>query len=615
MSLLQMFRLMSITFLNRFLPHQQSEIFFDLDPFYQQWINIEGYPVLASANVSPYAIKEAAWQIWQMIGHRPNLLQIIAQNQIRFSIIAHNEVTSDIPELGKYLVPHFFYNVRNRGGNCARLCATVFGPEETLLNDYVYSVLIHEFAHALHEEGVNRIDPEFDNQLRATYNEAMAKGLWRDTYASTNFSEYWAEGVGSWFHANAGNTVTTRAALKTYDPGLAILIAEVFGDYDWRYTLPAARTHLPHLQGFNPQEAPRGIKWPPGVLESYEELRNPAINERNEWISLSPYDPSLISILKDSRTRGGRTDILWVNLSGAELLLYHVHPDGTETLARRSSPNDAITQFTMEVGGLFLVKDLTGRNIAVFQAVEKTGRAFVAPTLHLITPGLSKVSGDNQSSVAGAVLSTPFVVEVRDENGSALEGISVTFTVTTGNGTLSVTHTTTDENGRAESTLTLGPNLGATTVEVSATGMGETVAFNTVADAAVDIPDANLLAAIHKALGKASSATITTSDMARLTELNARNASISDLTGLEGATHLTKAGSCSQHCIGSLAVDRINQLDISAAFGQPCFGSLAFGRLNEPDSAASSGKSNIGSLAFGRLNEPDTAGTCTQQHL
>ena len=49
----------------------------------------------------------------------------------------------------------------------------------------------------------------------------------------------------------------------------------------------------------------------------------------------------------------------------------------------------------------------------------------------------------------------------------------------------------------------------------------------------VDIPDTNLRAAIEKALGKASGATITTEDIAYLTRLSALFANISDLTGLE----------------------------------------------------------------------------------
>ena len=36
---------------------------FELDPFYQQWIDVGGFPVVASEKVNPYALKEAAWQI------------------------------------------------------------------------------------------------------------------------------------------------------------------------------------------------------------------------------------------------------------------------------------------------------------------------------------------------------------------------------------------------------------------------------------------------------------------------------------------------------------------------------------------------------------------------
>ena len=54
----------------------------------------------------------------------------------------------------------------------------------------------------------------------------------------------------------------------------------------------------------------------------------------------------------------------------------------------------------------------------------------------------------------------------------------------------------------------------------------------------VDIPDPNLRAVIENALGKVSGATITTADMATLTRLDANEAGISDLTGLEHATNL-----------------------------------------------------------------------------
>ena len=250
-----------------------------------------------------------------------------------------------------------------------------------------------------------------------------------------------------WFLKDYYSSVKTRNDLKAYDPALALLIAEVFGDNDWQSTSIQMRTRLPHLQGFNPRSAPQLI-WPLGVQEAYAELYNPAIDERDEWVNLKPYDPSLLSRLNASKITGHATEILVVNSTGYEFLVYRVEPNGTETLFARMSRD--IRDFNTHVGGLMLVKDSTGRNIAVFQAMEKTGRALVAPILHLIKPGLSRVSGDNQAGGSGSVLVNPFVVEVRDESLSVLEGIPVTFTVTAGDGMLNVTRTTTDENGRAE---------------------------------------------------------------------------------------------------------------------------------------------------------------------
>ena len=56
----------------------------------------------------------------------------------------------------------------------------------------------------------------------------------------------------------------------------------------------------------------------------------------------------------------------------------------------------------------------------------------------------------------------------------------------------------------------------------------------------VNIPDANLRAAIEEALGKTPDARITAEDMATLTRLDAGNRDISDLTGLESAINLER---------------------------------------------------------------------------
>ena len=515
---------------------------FELDSFYQQWIDIEGFPVVASEKVNPYALKEAAWLIWQMIGHRPEILHAFVQKRVRFVVIGYTEIPTDIPG-HSYQAPDFLvYWQRGLGGDYSGHTA-VGSSEENLLryprNGGSYNTLFHGFAHTIHRFGLNTVDPTFNNRLQITYNAAMEKGLWQGTYASSDRGEYWAEATRAWFHPKGGGSFkgNTRQALKVYDPGIAALLAEVYGDNEWRYTPPATRIHLPHLQGFNPQDSPTFQGWP--ELEAvYQQLRDPNSDGGGRWVDLRPYDPSLLPSLIESITFGPPTMVAFVNLTQADVLLYRVRYDGTEKFWTRVPPW-YIRVSSPTANEIRLIKDLNGRNLAVFQTAEKIGRILIDETLNLITPGLSKVSGDNQSGVPGAVIANPLVIEVRDENGSTLEGISVTFTVPAGGGTLNVTRATTDKNGAAQSTLTLGPNLGTNTVSVSASGIEGTVTFNAVVEPAIDILDASLRAAVETALGTAEGDPITPSEMAALTRLEAPEASIRNLTGLKHATNLT----------------------------------------------------------------------------
>ena len=197
---------------------------------------------------------------------------------------------------------------------------------------------------------------------------------------------------------------------------------------------------------------------------------------------------------------------------------------------------------------------------------------------------LSKVSGDNQHGLPNIPLPVPFGVELRDlSDGSAREGVSVTFTVAVGDGTLSVERTETDDRGRAESTLTLGPNLGANTVEVSAAGY--TVIFNAVAGAAMDIPDANLRAALETTLRGAPDNLIASAEMATLTRFEAPYVGIRNLTGLEDATNLTGL---------DLAGNNIS--DISPVAGLTKLISLDLGKNSISDISAVVGLTNLTTL-------------------
>ncbi len=249
---------------------------FKLAPFYQKYVSVSGLPVVGSTNVSDYAMREAAWIVRQMLTNRADILPAMASNNVRLAVMAWNEFTTDIPEHST-LTSKVYWDRRARGLGATRTRPAVSCAEENLLcfpgDPYsTENILVHEFAHAIHEMGMSKLDPTFDQRLRAAFNHAKEAGLWKKTYAATNPQEYWAESVQDWFDDNRHddalhNHIHTRAQLKDYDPDVAKLCAEVFGDIPWRYKKPAQRNAADraHLAGYDATTAPR-FKWRPAPV-------------------------------------------------------------------------------------------------------------------------------------------------------------------------------------------------------------------------------------------------------------------------------------------------------------------------------------------------------------
>jgi cyclophilin family peptidyl-prolyl cis-trans isomerase len=243
---------------------------FKLDRFYQRYVDA-GVPVVGSAKVTDHALAEAAWIVAKMLDGRDDIMKAMRKNRVRVAVMAATEYTTDVPEHSK-LTPKLFWDRRARGLGATLANPAVSCGEENLLgypgDPYPgENIFVHEFAHAIHGTGLSTTDPTFDRRLRAAHRAALDRGLWKDTYAATNHSEYWAEGVQCWFDDNAApdalhNNVRTRGQLKDYDPALAKLCQEVFGDKEWRYLRPAARkpADVKHLPGYDPKKLPR-FEW------------------------------------------------------------------------------------------------------------------------------------------------------------------------------------------------------------------------------------------------------------------------------------------------------------------------------------------------------------------
>ncbi len=247
--------------------------------FYTQRIDAEGFPIVASSHVNPYALKEAAYLVNLLLANRPDVRRAMIKSGARLCILAHDEFTTDHPEfarLAREPVPGFesispkdYWDARARGTGGSETDPLCSCGEENLLgypgDPYAAEcILIHEFAHNMHLRGMVNVDPGFDLRLRQTYDNAMKAGLWKGKYASVNHHEYFAEGVLSWFDNNRENDhdhnhVNTRAELIAYDPGLAAICREVFGDTTLKYTKPQTRL-TGHLKGYDPSQAPTFVK-------------------------------------------------------------------------------------------------------------------------------------------------------------------------------------------------------------------------------------------------------------------------------------------------------------------------------------------------------------------
>lgn len=240
-----------------------------LGPFYQEYINDDGMPILASQKVSPYALLEAKYLVDHMLAHRPSIRGALLEHQVRLVVMATTEMTTDVPEQ-REMQPKSYWDHRARGlGGALVSCG-----EENLLccpGDpyWAENILIHEFSHAIQDLAMDQLDPTFHDRVNEAYEAAVKSGTWDHSYAATNVHEYFAEGAQAWFNAgrpapdlDANNGIATREELKRADPKLAALLSEVFGDDSWRYIRPDQRNVPGDLAGMDRDKLPTFV-WPP----------------------------------------------------------------------------------------------------------------------------------------------------------------------------------------------------------------------------------------------------------------------------------------------------------------------------------------------------------------
>jgi len=166
---------------------------YKLDPaFFKKGTEVQGILIATSDRVADVAHQEAAYLFDMMMKTlKPEIAQRIREDKVLCILVAHDELTSDIPHFktdktGDELA---FYNWRQRGFlTQVDDRRVVFFAEEDVM-EYeggmkIESILIHEFGHVVQFAGFDEAQLK---QLTEAYEAAKAKGIWNDGRAALRF--------------------------------------------------------------------------------------------------------------------------------------------------------------------------------------------------------------------------------------------------------------------------------------------------------------------------------------------------------------------------------------------------------------------------------------------
>lgn len=146
-------------------------------------------------------------------------------------------------------------------------------------------------------------------------------------------------------------------------------------------------------------------------------------------------------------------------------------------------------------------------------------------------------SGNSQSGTIGTQLANPLVVRVTNSDANGISGVTVNWSVTTGNGTVSSTSSTTNAQGQAQVTFTLGASPGTNGVRATVANTSLTADFTLTGTQ----PPDNTPATIVIVDGDAQTETVGL-QLSQTLVVRVRNAGNQNLSGITVQWQVTQGG-------------------------------------------------------------------------
>ena len=258
---------------------------FKIDPYYTKFTWAREFTVVGN-KASDEAMLKANAIVRKMFAYRHDILKALIADDLKLIVLGPGEKISDLPEYQK-LDDKKGVDELARYLECSPQLKLLAVGQENVLGDiqqpYVGPCrVIRVFAKAIYSvAGTRPVDPDWDTRPGQIWQQyelrlkridvglsqkidalfdanVTQKKMWRGTPAMHSPIDYWAEGVLAYFDAtgqvmapdpvpdatdaqhNVPHGITTREALKAYDPELYAIVNETMaydGHVDWRYGL------------------------------------------------------------------------------------------------------------------------------------------------------------------------------------------------------------------------------------------------------------------------------------------------------------------------------------------------------------------------------------------
>ena len=154
-------------------------------------------------------------------------------------------------------------------------------------------------------------------------------------------------------------------------------------------------------------------------------------------------------------------------LSGATVTFAVVSGGGSVSGATVTTDGSGIATV-----GSWTLGSVPGANVLSATSGTLTGVDFTATSVAGAATSLAKNAGDNQTAVAGSSVPIPPSVLVKDANGNAKSGVSVTFAVVSGGGSITGAAAVTNAAGVATvGSWTLGSSAGSNSLSATVAGL------------------------------------------------------------------------------------------------------------------------------------------------